>query len=85
MARETATRRDEALRTVERAADFYGIPTRHDGAKLVVADGDREYRLGGGGGAGTLRAEAIVDGEVEAVVVVTPTTMISRLRRIASR
>jgi hypothetical protein len=27
MARETATRRDEALRTVERAADFYGIPT----------------------------------------------------------
>jgi hypothetical protein len=85
MARESRTSRDEALREIERAANRLAIPARRDGARLVLDAGGRELRVGGGGGAGTIRAEAIVDGEIDAVVVLTPLALIERLRRLAVR
>jgi hypothetical protein len=84
MARESAASRDEALRAVERVAARLGVEHHREGRALLIrVAADRELRLAGGGGRGTLRAEALVNGEPDAVVVATPAAIIDRLARVA--
>lgn len=72
-----------ALDPLRRDLKRLGVAYRDDGATVVVDLPDRELRLRARGGRGLFTVEAIVDGQLDAHVVMTRDKAVGMLYRVA--